>query len=55
MTDEPQMNECEACGSDLCQEYPATKQCPFCDRMKCERCDMGQDVPCIACEDGSDD
>jgi hypothetical protein len=42
---------CETCGARITDANPETDICPYCDSMKCERCDMGNDVRCIACEE----
>jgi len=41
------MTTCECCGSR--GEEPAGV-CEECGRVKCELCDMGDDVPCVVCE-----
>lgn len=42
--------ECPVCGND--DTYtPRERICPFCGGDKCTQCDMGDDVPCMACQD----
>lgn len=46
------LHECDACGfthADL------LAICPYCGGTKCEQCDMGDDVPCAACEGSGDE
>jgi hypothetical protein len=63
MTDE----QCPSCGSDPAdrERYKAQngnddaipmdlKKCPHCGNLKCCMCDMGDDVPCLGCDDGPD-
>lgn len=39
---------CEACGAT---DYDGElRTCPHCERSKCSRCDMGNDVGCAMCE-----
>ena len=40
--------ECPTCGSD--HYVGELRECPHCGAAKCETCDMGDDVPCAACE-----
>jgi transcription elongation factor Elf1 len=51
MTD-PQPNskkqECPSCGNETPQQL---KACPQCGSLKCENCDMGDDVECPSCPD----
>ena len=44
--------ECPACGNDS-PKY--LKECPQCGTMKCDQCDMGDDVECPACESEESD
>lgn len=46
--------ECPTCGSD--DTYtPRELICPFCGCDKCTRCDMGDDVLCMGCENDEED
>ncbi len=59
------MSECKGCGStqedrkrfldksgDAYTEADLeVRLCPHCDGDKCDICDMGDDVGCLACED----
>lgn len=44
---------CPCCGSepDANERRAGLLFCPFCGGDKCECCDMGDDVPCRACEE----
>ncbi len=42
---------CPTCGSSNPKEL---KKCSFCDALKCDRCDVGDDVRCFLCEDEDD-
>jgi hypothetical protein len=49
---EGQRPECNGCGSN---DYDGElRECPWCQSSKCSRCDMGDDVSCVAC-DGDDE
>ncbi len=52
--------ECDTCGTDEldylkdfgndADPFEVTV-CPFCQSDKCNRCNAGEDVPCMNCED----
>ena len=46
--DDENMPQCPACGSlDYLGEL---RECPHCGGMKCDQCDMGDDVGCVVCD-----
>jgi len=45
------LSACDACGS---HGWDPTRECSDCGRVKCELCDVGDDVPCAVCETGDD-
>jgi len=44
--------ECPSCGSTHYQWD--LKECPHCYALKCDICDMGDDVGCATCENEED-
>lgn len=49
MTETEVKQECEACGSTDYERY--LRECPYCGRTKCDACDMGDNVSCVACDE----
>jgi len=43
------MKLCEVCNSQIFEENQETKQCPTCERMRCQTCDMGSGTVCDDC------
>lgn len=50
--------KCSACGSDLedrqknmPDDEHDLRECPHCGGSKCCMCDMGDDCPCMSCEE----
>ena len=43
---------CPSCGNPTPQD---PKECPWCASLKCEKCDMGDDVECLSCEREDDE
>lgn len=55
-------NECTGCGAseedrkvNKPDESTELRKCPLCGSSKCSICDMGDDVPCVDCENDFDD